>query len=213
MVLDLADSYELESRDAAIHDGNAFSSVDVRSVDGASGDATPSDAQGRRDASAPDADSKKQRYVIVGYPLPPAKSGDSASSRLAFADMLCATYAEENGPDVLRGRNWKAWLSTASMPAVDRIEQGALEWIRHDGTTVFASTAAIRSNIFLAPIETSGQDIWTGNATRNCGNWTDSGAEALAVYGVSSSTTNDWNFAGYRLCNAKLSFYCFEDRL
>ncbi len=123
---------------------------------------------------------------------------------LSKADATCTQFASGAG----MGGSWKAWLSTASANATDRIS-GDGPWYRTDGVKAFNNKA----NLATTPLVTIDRDengniigpqqhcVWTGTliggtaakptdvygsecpatATANCQDWTVAGGCAASV--------------------------------
>lgn len=119
---------------------------------------------------------------------------------LEGADAHCASLAEAAG---VTGRTWRAYLSTTSVNARDRIGSGP--WVNARGVTIAASVAELHGDANRISKETAlsekgevingrgdkpnRHDILTGStadgmveAGKTCGNWTLSG-EGTAIVG------------------------------
>src|SRR5678816_81066 len=93
------------------------------------------DASAREDTAGTDGASTPLRVFVTG-----AFAGTmyEPGGGLAAGDAKCAYAA--SGAAI--GGVWRAWLSTASMNAIDRIAGGG-PWRLMDGTTVFAGRAEL----------------------------------------------------------------------
>jgi hypothetical protein len=145
----------------------------------------------------------------------PGKGGDLGG--LAGADAYCNTLATASGST---GKNWKAYLSTDTENAKDRIGTGP--WYNAKGEKVADDVAALHGDANNLTKQTAlnekgevingrgdtpnRHDILTGSlpdgtaAPETCGNWTMGGAEGAAIVGHSdragldeSAAAKSWN--------------------
>ncbi|MCA1405386.1 hypothetical protein I6F26_13490 [Ensifer sp. IC3342] len=136
----------------------------------------------------------------------PGKGGDLGG--LAGADAYCARLATASGST---GKTWKAYLSTDTENAKDRIGNGP--WYNAKGEKIADDVASLHSDknnlIKQTALNEKGEvingrgdtpnrhDILTGSnpdgtaAAETCGNWTMGGAEGAAVVGHSDRTGLD----------------------
>ena len=136
----------------------------------------------------------------------PGKGGDLGG--LAGADAYCNTLATASGST---GKNWKAYLSTDTENAKDRIGTGP--WYNAKGEKIADDVAALHGDASNLTKETAlnekgevingrgdtpnRHDILTGSlpdgtaAPETCGNWTMGGAEGAAIVGHSDRTGLD----------------------
>ena len=137
----------------------------------------------------------------------PGKGADLGG--LAGADAWCASLAEAAG---VTGKTWRAYLSTSTENARDRIGDGP--WVNAKGVEIAASLAALHDD--NAPgltketaLDEKGEvvngrgdepnrhDILTGSlpdgtaAPETCGDWTMGGAEGAAIVGHHDRTGLD----------------------
>ena len=137
----------------------------------------------------------------------PGKGADLGG--LAGADALCASLAEAAG---VTGKTWRAYLSTSTENARDRIGDGP--WVNAKGVEIAASLAALHDH--NAPglsketaLDETGavvngrgdtpnrHDILTGSlpdgtaASETCGDWTMGAAEGAAIVGHHDRTGLD----------------------
>ncbi len=148
-------------------------------------------------------------------------SGNGANlGGLAGADAHCASLAEAAGAT---GKTWRAYLSTSTEDAKDRI--GAGPWFNAKGTKIADDVASLHSDANAinkengldekgAVVKGRGDepnqhDILTGSnadgtkiADQTCGDWTLSGAEGAAMVGHHDrmgpdtlATATSWNAA------------------
>ncbi|MCV9999962.1 hypothetical protein OE766_17125 [Pararhizobium sp. YC-54] len=136
----------------------------------------------------------------------PGKGGDLGG--LAGADAYCNTLATASGST---GKNWKAYLSTDTENAKDRIGTGP--WYNAKGEKIADDVAALHGDTNNLTKQTAlnekgevingrgdtpnRHDILTGSlpdgtaAPETCGNWTMGGAEGAAIVGHSDRTGLD----------------------
>jgi len=132
------------------------------------------------------------------------------------ADARCGQRA-----DVGRlGGTWRAWVSTDSQSAAQRLDldRGPFELV--DGTLVAVDRAdlldgSLEATIFLD--ENGGSilhDVWTGTladgsvAPATCGGWTDGGSTGRC--GASYAADETWTDNITPGCGTPLALYCFE---
>jgi hypothetical protein len=137
---------------------------------------------------------------------------------LAGGDAKCAQAAAAAGV----GGTWRAWLSTSTVNAVERIA-GTGPWRLMDGTMVFASRTELASGPAhaidrLADGETLGTDplpVWTGTirtgtvAGSTCAEWTNDRTE-LGRAGRSDAIGPAWTDNSTITCDTYAYLYCFE---
>ncbi|MEQ1950629.1 hypothetical protein [Mesorhizobium sp. CN2-181] len=145
----------------------------------------------------------------------PGKGGDLGG--LAGADAYCTSLAEAAG---VTGKTWKAYLSTDTENAKDRI--GAGPWFNAKGDKIADDVASLHSDKNNITKQTAldekgnvvngrgdqpnRHDILTGSmpdgtaAPETCGNWTMGGAEGAAMMGHhdrmglnDSAAAKSWN--------------------
>ena len=136
----------------------------------------------------------------------PGKGGDLGG--LAGADAYCNTLATASGST---GKTWRAYLSTDTENARDRI--GAGPWHNAKGEKIADDVASLHSDNNNLPKQTAlnekgevingrgdtpnRHDILTGSkpdgtaAPETCGNWTMGAAEGAAIVGHSDRTGLD----------------------
>jgi hypothetical protein len=142
---------------------------------------------------------------------------------LAGGDAACATAAMSGG----LGGTWKAWLSTTTVNAIDRIT-GTGPWFDVRGTLIFASKASLmtspattlwysESGLFL-----SSDKIWTGtgyggtylaalSGTSPCGEWTSAAMSAQAKVGQVGRSDASWTAQSNTTCDQLSHLICFEN--
>jgi hypothetical protein len=207
-----------------------------RTSDDASGDARadagPSDA-GPRDAS------------LVSEGSPPVEAGAphtifvtstatvaSALKGLVAADAICQSRAGAAG---LKG-TYKAWLSTSTVSAEDRLTQGAGPYRLLNGTIIASNWQELTSGTLKAPIdetETTGappalgvgvcgevgsSPVWTGTSAdgtsgsgTECDSWgTGMLAATSALVGSANATDGTWTAWCPASCLVVAALYCVE---
>lgn len=142
---------------------------------------------------------------------------------LAGADVICNNEAAAAG----RGGTFKAWLSTASLAASQRLNQFTVPLIRADGVLVAYNWAEFTSGTLRAPINltASGGAIsnpgpfsaWTNTSASggfagglDCSGWTASGPAAFGAAGMITETDSRWTNSVTGSCSAQLRLYCVE---
>jgi hypothetical protein len=142
---------------------------------------------------------------------------------LTGADTKCgdaATAAGVNG-------TFKAWLSSSTVNAIDRIVDVG-PWVDMQGTTIFASKSAITASgpataiwydergMFL-----SSEDIWTATNSQGtyqwgvimappCDEWTSSSMQAGAQVGQVGRTGGAWTSNSGTTCDQNAHLLCLE---
>jgi len=155
-------------------------------------------------------------------------------SGLTAADRICQFDA--NNPLGAGNGNWKAWLSTTSVNAQDRIQNAIYK--RADNITVIANNKLdLLDGVLTNSINNLNNVVFTGtnpagnynaapffsnpSPNASCNDWsigTNGGTNAM--YGLSSATNNEWTLYTFNYgCNPVASglspaqgrLYCFED--
>lgn len=142
---------------------------------------------------------------------------------LAGADTKCGDAASAAG---LNG-TWKAWLSTTTTNAIDRLTDVS-PWVDMEGTTMFATRSALTSGpanggiwrdergMFLGS-----NNIWTatgGQGTYNaylaseppCSEWTAATMQNGARIGQVGRTGSAWTSYAGTTCDQTAHLLCFE---
>ncbi len=143
--------------------------------------------------------------------------GDAADTRpvLEIADAACAQGAAQRQ----LGGIWKAWLSTSTVNAIDRIADVG-PWYRLDGVTKLFENRAQLAVGPLAPIDTpgdrlAGSPFWTGtlaDGTRSgltCGDWTQD-VTGTATVGRADAVGAAWVQAEPISCGYYGGILCIE---
>lgn len=142
---------------------------------------------------------------------------------LAGGDTKCSDVATAAG---LNG-TWKAWLSTTTVNAIDRIT-GAGPWVDMMGTTAFASKSALSST---GPATSlwyderggflSSENIWTATNSLGtyqwgvvmappCDEWTSASMQSGARIGQVGRTGGDWTSYAGTTCDQTAHLLCLE---
>jgi hypothetical protein len=134
------------------------------------------------------------------------------------ADELCQASADA----AELGGNYRAWLSTSSTPAPDRI-LGEGPWINLAGRTVFNNRANLRTTpaeaIELTEHGTPlpfGALVWTGTeaggfpSSEDCYDWSDDYYYSYGRVGSALSSTSGWTDYTTENCDQRAHLYCFE---
>lgn len=145
---------------------------------------------------------------------------DANLGGLIGADLLCQQHAEAG----LLGRTWKAWLSTSSVDAMDRIADAQYQLV--DGTMVAASKADLIDGTLLSAIDLDelgflrSGPVWTGtnnNGTagpHNCSEWmSNTGTGNYGMAGEPVSASMQWSSVvdDSAPCASLARLYCFEE--
>lgn len=153
---------------------------------------------------------------------------DSADMRpaLEVADEACTNEAQRLG----LGGSWKAWLSSSSVDAIDRIADVGPSYRLDQETLLFASRAefARGPRVRIDPsdeVEHSDvcmqfgscvQTFWSGTAidgrrtSDNCSDWTIYNRPAIATVGRADVAGEAWVVPAPLLCSAYLALLCIE---
>lgn len=140
---------------------------------------------------------------------------------LTGGDARCTTAAASLG-----GGPWKAWLSTTTVNAIDRIT-GTGPWFDTNGAIVFASRAELmarpsrslgydEAGVFLAS-----EKIWTGTGaggtyvaalpgTAPCAEWTSGAMSGQAKVGQVGRPDEAWTAQTNTTCDQMAHLICFE---
>jgi hypothetical protein len=135
------------------------------------------------------------------------------------ADAICAAEASAAG---LQGE-FKAWLSTVSLPVFDRVTRANGPYVLVDGTIVANGWDDLVDGSILAPINLDAGgvvragEVWTGTLAiggasflgDDCAAFT-SGTTGVALCGATDSTTSTWTENSTPACSTLLGLYCIE---
>lgn len=139
------------------------------------------------------------------------------------ADQHCRSLAAKAG--LPRFLTFKAWLSTATMSASDRLLHSRGRYVLVNGLVVAQNWDALTSGTLDNPIlvdessKTQDAAVWTGTLANGqpalgsdfCNDWDDE----LAVFklggsGYSGSTNSAWSFLDHAPCTSEAPIYCIE---
>lgn len=142
---------------------------------------------------------------------------------LMGADLRCRNLAAKAG--LPRALTFKAWLSTASTSAADRLIHSPGRYLLVNGLVVAQNWDALTSGTLENPImvdESSMNNIsavWTGTlpsgepapGTDFCGDWdAESGLGKFAGFGDSTSVDAFWSYVEAADCLGAAPIYCIE---
>lgn len=212
----------VDGYDSGEHGGYQVN-ISAEAVDGGTPDAGPVDAgpmdAGPADAGPVDAGPTGARRIFVTAAEHNANFLSifpAAANGLDAADMYCQLTAEGAG---VTG-TWRAWLSSPTSNAIDRIA-GTGPWVNMVGDTVFMNRAALTVS---APMHSmrytelgaiANEYVWTGTGAggvssgSTCSGWT-SDSSSSGSYGDSDSTSETWTNYGFEYCYETHSILCFE---
>jgi hypothetical protein len=161
------------------------------------------------------------RHVFVTGPVTPASLRDDE------ADKTCMSRVVATNQPELRGRTYRAWISTADRPASERLVHGTGPYLNAAGVVVAANWAALTadgSNVMitideLGNLHNGGDLVWTGTtatgalATANCVDWHWAGAD-LAIFGIAGivgANGKSWTEDQQLRCDKQAMLYCIEE--
>ena len=134
------------------------------------------------------------------------------------ADQLCATQAADAG----LGGDFKAWLSTRSLSASDRLAHADGPYVLVDGILLADDWDDLVDGFIAAPInlDASGAvrtgDTWTGTlatgasyANDDCAAFA-SGSDGFALCGSTATIGAGWTQSATPDCSTELRLYCIE---
>ncbi len=214
---------DLGSLSGGAADAGADGAVDAQEPGDAGGDDAGADAFD----SASDADAGAncegspacERVVFVTGAVYTGDLGD-----LPGADAKCQSAADNSVLTNVHGRTFRAWLSSSTTPALDRLVHGLYAYRRPDGTRVAANFSVLTSGTLEAPIAvdenglamTSGS-VWTGTAAdgrsssgNQCASFTSGSSAQSAAIGDLTAELSSWTESGSLSCNVTLHLYCIE---
>jgi hypothetical protein len=140
---------------------------------------------------------------------------------LVGADLICRTAAE-SAPSIIRGKQWRAWISNQLESASEHIDcyPGRGPFRRTDGKVVATDCEALVSEMLQQPIlltETGDEGtgtVWTGTAQDgcwsgvDCDGWSGTGD---GTYGQPGAQDAFWTNGGDAPCaGSTMALYCFE---
>jgi hypothetical protein len=195
-------------------------------------------------SSAPEIDAAPEEVPEAAAPAPAVDSGPETKfvfvssaqytanlGGISGADIKCKELADSAG---LRGAMWRAWLSTASENAIDRIVHTG-PYVLPNRTRVVDTKDQLEGKLITAialtengtpPLTPNGVDdsrVWTGTGVDGhalpdrCADWTSDSAAGLGVLGLFSETGGGFTLVPGPLgptggwgCQIQAHIYCFE---
>jgi cysteine-rich repeat protein len=139
------------------------------------------------------------------------------------ADQRCRSLAAKAGLE--RFLTFKAWLSTPTMSAADRLLHSHGRYVLVNGLVVAqdwdALTSGTLENAIVVDEKSMTQNglVWTGTlgsgqpalGSEFCEDWDDdSGLLKWGGSGLSASTDANWSFFDHNGCGSETHLYCFE---
>lgn len=139
------------------------------------------------------------------------------------ADQRCRSLAAKAG--LQRFLTFKAWLSTPTESAADRLLHSRGRYLLVNGLVVAQNWDALTSGHLENPImvdessQTRDEAVWTGTLATGqpslgsefCGDWDDESAvDMYGGLGLSASTDAAWSFFEPGPCFSELRLYCVE---
>ncbi len=139
------------------------------------------------------------------------------------ADQRCRSLAAKAG--ILRPETFRAWLSTPTSPAAERLLNSRGRYILVNGLVVAQDWDALSSGTLKNPImvdehsQTQEIRVWTGTLPNGqpalgsefCNDWDDdSGLLLFGGEGMSAYTDTWWSFFGQGACDHENRLYCVE---
>ena len=176
------------------------------------------DAASDRDFDAADASTsaRKKVFHLLNGALGAIRDANDTRMGLEVADAKCTTAGQMHG-----GGQWRAWLSSSSVNAIDRLADVG-PWYRLDQQTkLFDNLAAITQGPLVRIEEPSDTLVdtrnlfWTGTlldgtaSTANCTDWTDY-VGVMATAGRVDTAGPGWVAPTLQSCSTYLSLLCFE---
>jgi len=140
------------------------------------------------------------------------------------ADQRCRSLAAKAG--LLRPETFRAWLSTPTMSAADRLSHSRGRYTLVNGLVIANDWASLTSgsllNTITADENSQSQDtrVWTGTladgqpavGSEFCGDWDDdSGLLLFGGAGRSLAADSGWSFFDQSECGSQYRLYCFEN--
>jgi hypothetical protein len=143
---------------------------------------------------------------------------DAALGGIVGANALCASQAAAAS---LQG-DFRAWLSTSSSAAGDRLAQSGGPYVLVDGTRIADNWGDLTDGSIQAPINldanglTRDGDVWTGTlpdgstySGGDCEGFTSDSA-GLSLCGSTQFADNRWTAAQTPACSVPLRLFCIE---
>ncbi len=145
---------------------------------------------------------------------------------LEGADAKCQSLAEAAG----HSGEFRAWLSTSSVPAWERLTHATVPYVLHTGTVVANDWVDFTSGTLRGVIDVTESDapppnaigscnplvFWSGTDEQGaqyggeCDGWTDPSADGFAVLGVLSKDKPVWSTFCHGSCDSAAPLVCLE---
>lgn len=181
---------------------------------GTGGNGSALDARG---GEAGDKATRKRIFHLKNGTLGQIRDGNDTRTGLEVADAECVQAGQSYG-----GGQWKAWLSSSTINALDRLADVG-PWYRVDQETLLFPSRAAMVNGPLAPIDTQSDPVddrrnlfWSGTLAAgsasgsNCQDWTAYGSGLVATVGRVDTAGQGWVNPSSLSCGSYLSLLCIE---
>lgn len=184
---------------------------------GIGGGGSPPDGGG---GAASNTTTRKRIFHLKNGDLGQIRDANDTRTGLEVADAECTTAGQTYG-----GANWKAWLSSSTVNALDRIADVG-PWYRLDQTTLlFADRASIVNGpqVPISPqsvlVDDTRNLFWTGTlvdgtaSANNCQDWTDyvfANPLNIATVGRVDTAGPGWVNPTPLSCSYYLALLCIE---
>lgn len=159
---------------------------------------------------------RKRVFHLLNGALGKIQDSSAAKTGLDVADAECTTAGAMHG-----GGQWRAWLSSSSMNAIDRLADVG-PWYRLDQQTkLFESRAAITQGPLVPIVDApdAGAGVralfWTGTlldgtaSDATCADWTEY-VGITATVGRTDTAGPGWVAQTLQSCSTYLALLCFE---
>lgn len=164
-------------------------------------------------------------FVTSGDFLGDLATEGGGADGLEGGDNLCQAAADSAGAMVPIG-TYRAWLSTATVDARDRVGPHFGPFVRPDGTAVANALLGLLDGSLDAMIDmdetgasVGGQLVWTGTLATGlgagpaatCADWTDGTNSILGMTGSTARANVDWTeLAALQCGDIPARLYCFQ---
>ncbi len=138
---------------------------------------------------------------------------------LVGADAICQARATAAS----LGGTWKAWLSSSTTSAAQRLAHNGSPYQLVDGTVVAYNWAELTSGTLAHRIDENelgafwiSAVFWTSTSasgaalTSTCSDWTSNSASAPVEYGYNTYADSRWTDEAATTCADHMAFYCLE---
>jgi hypothetical protein len=205
--------------EASMLDGSSADGRDSATLSDAGTDATP-----HADAGADAGTGCRGAVACVRLAFATSASYTGDLGGIAGADAKCQALADASSLSILRGRTFRAWVSTSASAVTARMIHGTLPYVRTDGAQVASSWNDLTDNSLQNGIQydenggnRSGVGAWTGTtsggatyAGTSCNDWTSGLAPNKGVTGNVGGSGNGWSGGGIDDCSTPHAIYCIE---